>query len=132
LQAVGIQIVPQPLPGSVIYTPSGAGSGDFDILDLSVDTSGDPADLVDAYRCGGLDNWTGFCSKKVDALLTAAGREFEAGSRIEDYATADKILSESVPAFPLYAPPHALARKSTLLGIGAGPALLFENWHWRR
>ncbi len=133
LRAIGIQIVEHPLPGSVVYTTDGAASGDFDILDLSQSTTGDPSDFVDVFRCGGLRNWTGFCSDKVDALFAAGGSALDPGTRIEDYAAADLLLSQSIPAFPLYAPPRALIRKASLLGIDpVVPLSTLEDWHWKR
>jgi ABC-type transport system substrate-binding protein len=133
LRAVGIQLVERPLPANVIYTANGAASGDFDILDLSVSTTGDPSDFFDLYRCGGASNWTGFCGTKVDALLKAASANLDPGQRIESYAAADRLLAQSLPAFPLYVPMHALVRKTSLLGIDPGvPFSTIEDWHWKR
>ena len=133
LRAVGIQVVDRPLPANVVYTAAGAASGDFDILDVAYQTTGDPSDFFDIYRCGGASNWTGFCSAKADALLRAAGSDLDPQRRIEDYGAADRILAASVPGLPLYSPPHALVRKASLLGVDPGvPFSTIEDWHWQR
>jgi ABC-type transport system substrate-binding protein len=133
LRAVGIQVVAQPLPGDVVYTETGAASGDFDILDLSESTTGDPSDFFDLYRCGGALNWTGFCSTKVDSLLKAAGASLDPHARVEAYAAADRILAQALPGFPLYVPAQAVVHKASLLGIDPGvPFSTIEDWHWKR
>jgi ABC-type transport system substrate-binding protein len=127
LRSIGIALVESPLAANVIFTPNGLFSGDFDMAEFAVFVS-DPGDWTEQYRCHGLANYTGFCSAKVDALLRAGNSDLVPARRIGDYQAADRILSEDVPAFPLFRPLAAFAHRSDLLGTLASA----EYWHWRR
>jgi ABC-type transport system substrate-binding protein len=133
LKAVGIAVVERPLPGNVIFGSSGLPSGDFDVAEFALDTSGDPGDLAAAWSCNGDNNWTGFCSAKADAFVRAGASELDPVKRAADYRAADAILSVGLPAFPLYAAPGVWIHKTDLLGMHPGLPLFFttEDWHWR-
>jgi len=135
MKAIGIQVNDKPLPPNVIFGSSGLPSGQFDIAEFAEITTGDPSDWYDAWRCQGAGNWTGFCSHKVDTLLKAGGGELDPTKRAADYQAADKLMSNTVPVFPLYQRPNPLIYKSSLLGMVNNPSLIgptwnIENWHW--
>lgn len=133
LRAIGISIVDRPLPATTLFAPSGLPSGDFDIADLAIATSYDPGDLAEFYRCGGAGNYTGFCSKKVDDLLSAGNGALDPAKRRADFAAADRLLSTTLPSFPLFVAPNVLVRNSALLGIDPNSPLgSAEYWHWKR
>jgi ABC-type transport system substrate-binding protein len=132
LRAIGIAIVERPLPPNVIFSPTGLPSGDFDISEFAWGTTGDPGDNANVYRCRGNQNYTGFCSAKVDALLKAADSEVNSAKRILDFDAADEALAAAIPVIPLWFPPGALFRKSGLLGIDPGAVFgRVERWHWK-
>lgn len=137
LRAIGIQIVDHPVPANVFYGSTGIASGDYDIAEFVETAGGDPGDWYETFRCGGAVNFTGFCSRKVDALLAAGTRETDPARRAVDYQAADKALASAVPVLPLYQRPAVLIRRSTLVGVvnDAGPAGPFwnvERWRWGR
>jgi ABC-type transport system substrate-binding protein len=99
-------------------------------------TTGDPGDWYDSWRCQGAGNWTGFCSHKVDQLLKAGNAELNPTKRQADFQAADKLMSDTVPVFPLYQRPTPLIYKSSLLGMVNNPAIVgpfwnIQDWHWK-
>jgi ABC-type transport system substrate-binding protein len=137
LKSVGIAITERPLPTSAVFGMNGIPSGDFDIADFGWINSGDPGDSYDVYRCIGDQNYTGYCSHAVDALLQAANGELRPARRTEPFQRADAILATQVPAMPLFQWPVVLIHKSDLLGMrmnpdNDGPFWNVEDWHWKR
>jgi ABC-type transport system substrate-binding protein len=126
LKAIGIEIVPRPLPGAVIFGPDGIPSGDFDLANFAF-TSVPSADWYEVYRCHGDVNSTGFCSDAVNRVLTAAHTELNPSKRTTDLQQLDRLLARSVPIFPLFGGPGVTVHKSKLLGVN-GPV---EDWYWR-
>ena len=89
--------------------------------------------MAEFYRCGGAGNYTGFCSKKVDDLLSAGNGALDPAKRRADFAAADRLLSTTLPSFPLFVAPNVLVRNSALLGIDPNSPLgSAEYWHWKR
>ena len=137
LRAIGIQIVDRPLPANVFYGSTGIASGDYDIAEFVETAGGDPGDWYDTYRCGGAVNFTGFCSRKVDALLAQGSRETNPLERRRAYARADALLASSDPVLPLYQRPDVVVHRSALRGLVNNPGLEgpfwnVESWTWSR
>jgi peptide/nickel transport system substrate-binding protein len=127
LKAIGIGVVERPLPLGVIFSPTGLPSGDFDLAEFSWSQTGDPADVANVVRCGAPQNYLGFCSRKVDALLNAAASQLKPAKRTLDFQKADRLLAASLPSLPLYELPSVVIHKSKLVGVVGPP----EDWHWR-
>jgi len=137
LRAVGIAITERPLPANVFFGATGVPSGDFDLAQFAWFTSGDAGDWSDEYRCSGVSNWTGYCSRTVDGLLNAANSELDPSRRSALFQRADAIMSGQVPTIPLFQKLGVLIYKSSLLGLGpnSGSFSYFwnvESWHWAR
>jgi ABC-type transport system substrate-binding protein len=137
LKAVGIAITERPLPGGVIFSPSGIPGGDFDLAQYAQFTSGDPGDWYDGYRCSGPSNWTGYCSHTVDALLRSANRALDPEQRAVLFQRADAIMATEVPSIPLFQKLGVIVHKSALVGPGPGAGVFYsfwnvENWRWKR
>jgi ABC-type transport system substrate-binding protein len=135
MKAIGIQVNDKPLPPNVIFGSSGLPSGGFDVAEFAEITTGDPGDWYDSWRCQGAGNWTGYCSHKVDQLLKAGNAELDPAKRTADFQAADKLMSNTVPVFPLYQRPTPLIYKSSLLGMVNNPAIVgpfwnIQDWHW--
>jgi ABC-type transport system substrate-binding protein len=133
LKAVGIQIVDRPL-GATVFDQ--IATGDFDMTQYATFTSGDPGDWSDMFRCGGDQNYLGYCAHAVDALLKAASSELDPERRGELYQQADSIMATQVPSIPLFQKPGTLIRKADLLGVGPnpggfGPFWNIQDWHWK-
>jgi ABC-type transport system substrate-binding protein len=136
LKDIGVELIEYPRAANVIFGPTGIPGGDFDIAEFANITTGDPGDWVDAYRCGGPGNYTGYCSKKASALMTAGNAELNPAKRTADFQAADKLMSAGVPVFPLYQRPVPLIYKSGILGMKNNPGLVgpfwnIEDWHWK-
>ena len=126
----------KPLAANVIFGPSGLPSGDFDIAEYAAVTTGDPGDFYDTYRCQGTQNYIGYCSHKVDALMKAGNGELDPAKRAADYQAADKLAATTVPVIPMYQRPTPLIHKADLLGMVNNPGNVgvfwnIENWHWK-
>jgi len=136
LRSIGVRIVERPTPMDVIFTPRGAGSGDFDIFQFRWATNGDPGGFYDIYRCSGGQNVTGYCSRRVDALLGAAERELNQERRQRLFQRADMILAADVAIIPMYQFPIVLVHRSSLLGLRPNPSndafWNIEDWHWAK
>ncbi|HLX18709.1 MAG TPA: ABC transporter substrate-binding protein [Gaiellaceae bacterium] len=135
LSAIGIRINDASRSPDDFYGPGGIASGAFDLAEYPDGTSGDPGEWAGRYSCGGADNATGFCSRKVDALLTAAARAIAPSTRTRDFAKADAQLAKGLPVLPLYESPVVLVHASALLGLTddpapGGPFWNVEDWHW--
>jgi ABC-type transport system substrate-binding protein len=138
LKSIGVQINASPLPAIVIFDPKkGVPSGNFDIVEFTYGTTGDPADFYESWRCGSDVNYTGYCSHTVDALLQRANRTLDPIERASLYRRPDWIMATQVPIIPMYQRPIALIHRSNLLGMlpnpgVAGPVWNIEDWHWKR
>jgi ABC-type transport system substrate-binding protein len=136
LQSIGIRLEERPLPMDIIFTPSGAGSGDFDIFQFRWITNGDPGGFYPIYRCSGVQNVTGYCNRRVDALLKAAQTQVNEAKRERLFQRADAILAADVAVIPMYQFPVVLVHRSSLLGMSPNPsgdpAWNIEQWHWRK
>jgi peptide/nickel transport system substrate-binding protein len=137
LMAVGIDLIDDSRPSTLLFSPAGIPSGDFDIVELADITSGDPGDWYDVWRCGGAVNYTGYCSAKVSALLRRGNTELDPAKRAADFQAADKLLAADVPVIPLYQKPAVLIHKDDVLGMVAnpganGPVWNIEDWRWKK
>jgi ABC-type transport system substrate-binding protein len=136
LKAIGIELVEYPRAANVIFGPTGIPGGDFDLAEFAQITTGDPGDWFDGWRCGGPGNYTGYCSKKASALMTAGNAELDPAKRMADFQAADKLMSVGVPVFPFYQRPVPLIYKSGITGMKNNPGLNgpfwnIEDWKWK-
>jgi ABC-type transport system substrate-binding protein len=136
LKSIGIQVNDRPLPANVVFGSNGLPSGDFDIAEFALITTGDPGDFSALYSCRGDNNWTGYCSTKVDKLIAAGNGELDPAKRAADFQQADALLAAGLPVLPLYQRPAPLIYKSNLLGVVNNPTLIgpfwnVEDWHWK-
>ena len=98
--------------------------------------SADPSTGTAIYFCpndGGGQNYTGFCSSKVDALFKKGNQTLTPKLRTSYFNQADSILSNSLPTIPLYQKPTFLVYHTYVKGmtdnvLSAGPMWNAENW----
>jgi len=136
LKSIGIELVEYPRAANVIFGPTGIPGGDYDIAEFANITTGDPGDWYDAWRCGGDGNYTGYCSKKASALMSAGNAELNPTKRTADFQAADKLMSAGVPVFPFYQRPVPLIYKSGITGMKNNPGIVgpfwnIEDWKWK-
>jgi len=136
LAQIGIKITDHPFAANIFFGPTGIPGGDFDIAEFAQVTTGDPGDWFEQWRCHGSANYTGYCSKKASALMTAGNAELNPAKRRADFQAADKVMSAGVPVLPLYQQPDPLIYKSGILGMknnpgSSGPFWSIEDWKWK-
>jgi peptide/nickel transport system substrate-binding protein len=138
LGAVGIKIDPTFMPGPAVLFGKVLPSHDYDIAEYAfVFGTPDPSGNDAVYKTGGGENYTTYTNAKVDALIKAAGTDFNPQTRVQKYQQVDQMLATDLPVIPLYASPTILAYKSGIKGmdnsnnpLSAGPTWNAELWHW--
>jgi ABC-type transport system substrate-binding protein len=92
----------------------------------------DPGGWLNVYGCGGVQNYTTYCSQTVTDLLGAADSELDPTVRSSLLNDADQLLADDVPALPLFMTPAFLAYRTGLHGPAnnpiAGPTWNVEDW----
>lgn len=135
LQAVGIKINPNGVPTSTLFGTNGAPGSNYDLTEFAWGGSVDPGSFLAIWGCGGGENWLNYCSHATTGKLQAAQKQLNKKKRDADFIAADKIMSNDVPAIPLYALPDIVVYKHAVKGMSNDPAAGFtwdmENWHWK-
>jgi peptide/nickel transport system substrate-binding protein len=94
----------------------------------------DPGGFISIWGCGQGQNFLHYCNKKVTADLNATKTQLNATKRNADFVAADQLMSNDVPAIPLYALPDIITFRSGLKNIVNNPAAGFtwniEQWKW--
>ncbi len=130
LRRAGIEVVPAFVPFGTLFgqiVPSGA----FDLLLFGwVRLDAEPD--MNILRCGGFQNYTGYCQRLVMRDLDEAARVLDADQRARVFNRADARVAGDVPLLPLYHRPLIGAARATLRGyVPSGsfnPFLGAENW----
>jgi peptide/nickel transport system substrate-binding protein len=138
LGAVGIKIDPTFMPGPSVLFGKVLPSHDYDIAEYAfVFGTPDPSGNDAVYKTGGGQNYTTYANPKVDALIKAAGIDFNPTTRVQKYQQVDSILANDLPVIPLYASPSILVYKNSVKGmessnnpLSEGPTWNAEQWHW--
>ena len=68
--------------------------------------------------------------------MKAGNAELDPTKPTADFQAADKLMSNTVPVYPLYQRPTPLIYKSDLLGMVNNPAIIgpfwnIQDWHWK-
>ena len=97
LSEQGINVEQKPREGPVAI--QSIQDGNFDLaVSYAVFPFGDPSSYMRAwYGCGSTENYGGFCSEEVDALLDKIDNELDASKRKEYVNELDLLLEEQVP-----------------------------------
>ncbi|OYN99645.1 ABC-type transport system substrate-binding protein [Propionibacteriaceae bacterium ES.041] len=91
-----VQAYPMPVPDPSMITPW-----------VSCATAGDPLG----------PNPGGYCNPKVDQLLTKGAAEIDPVARAENYHQVARLLTEEVPALPLWVPDAGLLVSTQYSGV---------------
>jgi peptide/nickel transport system substrate-binding protein len=118
LARIGIRVKSEYAPSSAVFEQV-LKSGDFDVVLLAWANDGVLGPYY-TFRCGGLQNYTGYCSRLVTRDLVRLSR-IEPGRRAALQNRIDVKLSKDVPAIPLYENPALLAMKRTVRNVVANP-----------
>jgi ABC-type transport system substrate-binding protein len=135
LAAVGIKVIPNGVPTSTLFGSNGAPAGNYDLTEFAWGGAVDPGGFIAIWGCGGGENWLNYCSKPASSDLNKTLTQLNVKKRNADFIAADKIMSNDVPAIPLYALPSLLVYKKGIAGMTDNPAegftLDIQNWKWK-
>lgn len=135
LAAIGIKVIPNPVPTDTLFGTNGAPAGNYDLTEFAWGGSVDPGSFLSIWGCGGGQNWLNYCNKNVSAKLQAAQSQLNEAKRNNDFISADKLMSNDVPAIPLYALPSIVVYKKGIADMIDNPAAGFtwnmEHWSWK-
>jgi ABC-type transport system substrate-binding protein len=130
LRAVGVEVVPVYAPGPAFFGQI-VFPGRFDLALYTwffVPDLGGPTEI---YRCGGSQNYTGYCQRLVTKDLAQSERIVDPARHGQVLNRADRQLAKDVPVIPLWDEPTAVTTQSTLRGVTPSfplPAWNAENW----
>jgi peptide/nickel transport system substrate-binding protein len=127
LARVGIELVPVFSAPSVFFGQVLA-NGDFDLAMFTWVNTPDPGYAVEIWRCGGHNNFSGYCNRGVSADLLASNRVLSEPARARMLNRVDMQLAADLPAIPLFQKPTVVAYKRTLHGVVDNPTE--EGWTW--
>lgn len=134
LRRVGIEITPIYVVGSALFGQV-LPSGDYDVALFTWFYAPDVGGASDIYRCGGPDNFTGYCQRLVTRDLDQADRILDPRQRARVLNRADRQMAKDVPVIPLWNEPAAATVTAKVRGVVACfPALIWgsENWWLER
>lgn len=135
LGAIGIKVIPNGVPTSTLFGANGAPAGNYDLTEFAWGGAVDPGGFIAIWGCGGGENWLHYCNHKVTSKLDATETQLNVKKRNADFIKADKLMSNDVPAIPLYALPSIVVYKKAIKNMVDNPAAGFtwniEHWSWK-
>ena len=136
LKSIGIQLDSNIKPSTTVFGTD-LPNHDFDLAEYAWTGTPDPSGFDAIWGCGGGQNYTTYCNRKVDALFAAGDQELSPPKRLADYEAADKLMANDIPAIPLYAQPTILVYKKGISGMqnsnnptSVGFSWNIEQWAW--
>ena len=105
---------------------------DFDIVLYAWVGGGQLLSPYHTFRCGGKDNFTGYCSRPLTLDLLRTTVLVDDAERAALQNRIDRKLAIDVPAIPLFELPTLLARRTTVRNVAPNPggdiAWNAEDW----
>jgi peptide/nickel transport system substrate-binding protein len=134
LAAIGIQLTDNLMPTAVMFGDTVLSAGNYSLMEFAWGGAVDPGGFISIWGCGQGQNFLHYCNKKVTADLNATKTQLNATKRNADFVAADQLMSNDVPAIPLYALPDIITFRSGLKNNVNNPAAGFtwniEQWKW--
>jgi peptide/nickel transport system substrate-binding protein len=127
LQRVGIEVVPVFAAPPVFFRQVLQGH-DFDLALFTWVNTPDPGYAVEIWRCGGSDNYSGYCNPRLSRTLVGSNGVLDEAQRAAAVNRVDAQLARDLPGIPLYQKPTIVAYKTRLHGIVVNPT--DETWTW--
>ena len=131
LRKVGIEVVP-----TYIAPPALFGTvlpkGQFEVALFGWAFAPEPASVAaPLYSCGGVNNWTGYCSRSVSRAFAHASRTLDPAAQARILNAADRMIATDLPVIPLLqASPANVVRTSVkgFVKLPSNPYSDAENW----
>jgi peptide/nickel transport system substrate-binding protein len=130
LRRVGVEVVPTYTVGTAFFDQVVI-PGNFDVALFTWFYDPDVGATSDIYRCGGAENFGGYCQRLVTRDLDNADRILDPAQRARVLNHADRQMAKDVPVIPLWNEPAAVTVRSTVHGVvPCFPSLIWkaENW----
>jgi len=130
LRKVGVEVVPTYVSGSA-WLSTVLPQGFFEVALFGWQFAPDPASAAAVYSCGGVDNYTGYCSHSVSRALAQASRTLDPAVQARILNGADRMIAADVPVIPLFQiNPASVARTSVrgFVTLPYNPYSDAENW----
>jgi peptide/nickel transport system substrate-binding protein len=127
LRRAGIELIPVFAPPRTFFGTIIA-SGDFDIALFTWTQSADPGYAVEIWRCGGDENFSGYCNRLVSRHLQESHLILDEKIRAGLLNRVDEQMSRDLPGLPLFQKPGIVAYRGTLHGLVVNAT--DEGWTW--
>jgi peptide/nickel transport system substrate-binding protein len=127
LREIGVEVVPGFAPGSALFGILEA--GEFDLALFAWTGGADPTASVEIFRCGGGDNFTGYCNRQVTRDLLQSDLTLDAKHRAALLNRVDAQLAQDVPVLPLFQPVFPVAMRATIRGVVPNDVPDFLIWN---
>jgi peptide/nickel transport system substrate-binding protein len=136
LRSIGIQLDSNFEPATTVFGAD-LPNHDYDLAEYAWIGMTDPSGFDAVWSCGGASNYASYCNRRVTNLFDAGDEELDPIKRQADYELADKLMSNDLPAIPLYSQPSILVYERGITGMensnnptSAGPTWNIEQWGW--
>jgi len=134
LRDAGISVDVKKISVAQFYLPRTEGglllSGTFDMAYIAWRTGADPDDS-NIVTCGGVANYSGYCSERVDALERQALSATSQSVRKALYSRIQHEIANDVPYDYLYAPQYGFAAQPGMQGLRPSPfSPTWNAWEW--
>jgi peptide/nickel transport system substrate-binding protein len=130
LRKVGVEVVPTYFAPSA-FLNTVLPKGQFEVALFGWQFAPDPASASPVYSCGGVDNYTGYCSRSVSRALAQASRTLDAALQARIMNGADRMIAADVPVIPLLQINPATVVRTSVKGFVTLPYNPYsdaENW----
>lgn len=127
LARVGIELVPVFATPPVFFGQILQG-GDFDLAMFTWVNTPDPGYAVEIWRCGGSENYSGYCNRGLSRRLVGSDGILDETGRAAALNAVDARLARDLPAIPLFQKPTVVAYRNALHGVADNPT--DEGWVW--
>lgn len=130
LESIGVEVVLD-LAATPVFFGTKLPAGDFDLALFGWGGVGiggpEPGWAVEVFRCGGRNNFAGYCNRQVTRKLLQSQVVVDQKTRMRLLNRVDALLARDVPMIPLFQRPWFLALNPKLRGVVSNP---WEGFTW--
>jgi peptide/nickel transport system substrate-binding protein len=133
LAAIGIKVTDNLLPTATMFDDQHLTAGNYDVMEFAWGGVVDPGGGNQIWACGGSQNYTGYCNRKMTNILLKTNTELNPVKRNAEFVAADKIMAQDVNTIPLYDLPEVVTYKSNIAGVtdtATGFTWNTQDWRW--
>lgn len=128
LRKVGVEVVREFAPPQTLFLDF-LQAGKFDALLFAWAAGADPGLSVDIFRCGGPQNYTGYCNRQVSRDLRQSDLILDPQRRAALLNGVDAQLARDVPVIPLYQASYGVVLRPIIRGVVPADPPDFLTWN---